>query len=161
MNEPDVNVLFTEIEELQSLINQSNQVLEQPQSVSHFASDYERALSKHAAKIGAQLSKVVSRGKIEEAVIGGAVLGAIWLGAKVVDVIADHTAKQNAKDSLLAYYKELMVKKSLIDQKRDEIVRQLEQNAVKAEGDYARLRKKYQELEFVLRRIEEFQAKVI
>lgn len=156
MSEPNADVLLTQVKELETLINDSNQVLNQAAPVSTLATDYERSLSKNATKIGVQLSRCVSKGKIEEAVIGGAILGAIWVGAKGIDLFSNYRAKQQAKDSLLAYYKELMVKKSLIDKRRDEIIENLRSKAVK----YEEGQRKLQELESLLKRIELFAAKV-
>jgi hypothetical protein len=156
MSEPNADVLFTEANELETLINDSNQVLNQSAPASTLATDYERALSKNATKIGVQLSKCVSKGKIEVAVIGGAVLGAIWVGAKGIDLFSNYRAKQKAKDTLLAYYRELMVKRSLIDKRRDEIEESLRLKAVKYEVG----KQKLKELESLLERIDVFQAKV-
>jgi hypothetical protein len=160
MNEPNTDVLFTEVKELESLINDSNKVLNQSTPVSDLASDYERSLSKNSSVIGAQLGRCVSKGRIEQAVIGGAVLGAIWVGAKGIDLISNYRAKLKAKDSLLAYYRELMVKKSLIDKKRDVIMEKLRFKALQAEAEYQRLQTEMQQLESILHRIEAFQAKV-
>ena len=108
----DVNKLIANADELYELAKLTECQIDVP--VSEIRASFEKSVSNHASKIAGKFSVMTSRGKIEEAIIGGAVLGAAWLGATAIDFGRNTYAKEMAKAELLSLYEQITVKTQAI-----------------------------------------------
>jgi len=108
----DVNKLIENVDELYDLAKLTECQIDIP--VSEIRASFEKSVSQRAPKIAAKLSTMTSRGKIEEAILGGAILGAAWLGAAAIDLGRNTYAKEMAKAELLSLYQEITVKTQTI-----------------------------------------------
>lgn len=158
MSEINLESLSTRTEELFSLIEDTNRALSLPES--HVRQDFEKSISRAAPKLAVQLQKTISKGRIEEAVIGGAIIGVGYIGASVFDLVKNGIAKKEAKERLIAYYNELMVKQNkLIEAQREQYNKMLAANK-QLNADAAVYRKKYDEIAKIVDRITKFQKQV-
>ena len=108
----DVNKLMEHVDELYELARLTECRIDAP--ISELRESLEKNVSRHASKIAGKLRIVTSRGKIEEAIVGGAILGAAWVGASAIDFGRNTYAREMAKAELLSLYEEISVKTQAI-----------------------------------------------
>ena len=77
---------------------------------SELRKELERSMVRYAPKIGMQLGKLTSKGKIDEAIIVGGALAIAWVGASALDLAKNQIAKKKAEQILLPMYREITVK---------------------------------------------------
>lgn len=145
-------------QELQALINDASGSLHQDQS--NVSVHVERTLSKCSTTFAKVLSKSFSRGKIEEIIPVVAIVGSVWLGAKGYDGIINYRAKKQAREALLSYYQELMVKQNLIIARMKEITQELADQKNALSDRVSCLQVEYNELMTLAQRILDFQQAV-
>lgn len=158
MSEPNLDVLFERVDELNSLINASNKILDLPPS--HLAESFGKSISKNSTVIAGQMSKAFSSGKLEKVLIVGGALAVIWVGAKTVDAVSNHVAKSNAKEAIDGYYKELAVKQNLVCEKQMEIIKQVSNEKDELSLKSIALKQQLEQIGDLLKRIESFQKDV-
>lgn len=158
MSEPNFDVLLARVDELKSLINASNSILDLPPS--HLAESFGKSISKNSTRIAGQMSKAFSSGKPEKVLIIGGALAIIWVGAKTVDVVSNNIAKSNAKEALIGYCKELTVKQNLVCEKQMEIIKQLSNEKDELSLKSIALKQQLEQIGDLLKRIEKFQKDV-
>lgn len=151
----DMSVLQKEVDRVVDLINEASVILNQP--VFHVREDFEHSLSKNSSKIAVHLQKAVNKGRLDEAVIGGAVLGVAYLGAAIYDGVKNNVAHSNARQKLSAYYQELSVKQNLLIEEQQNIINMLSNHAKALGQKEAQLRAKLKQLESILERISQAQ----
>lgn len=151
----DLGKLRNDAQKLVELINNCNSELSAPTiSISEFSTQLEKNLSKAAVKLApraaSQFQRAVSRGKVEEVVVGVAIFGAaVVLGTVVdagVDFATDVAAHTKVKKQLLPYYEELTVKYGLIIQKLEENNTKLMARNALREEEYTALLEEQQRL---------------
>lgn len=158
MSDINLEELSKQANELFSLVDDTNKALNMP--VSHLRQDYERGFSRAAPRVAVQLQKTISKGRIEEAVIGGAVLGLGYLGAAVIDAARNGWAKKNACEKLAAYYQELVSKQNmLIDAQKEQFDKMLKANRELNAGAET-YKRKYDELSAIINRLKKLQKQV-
>ncbi len=158
MGEVSMNQLMERSEELFQLIDSANGALNKP--VSTVRVNFEEEFSKAAPKVAMRLQQVVNKGRIEEAVIGGALLGAMWLGAAAWDGIANAQARNKAKAALLGYYQELSVKQNMIIEEFNKMSAEYKKCSSQNLSETRRLKQKCNELEAIINKIAQFQKEV-
>lgn len=147
----DLQVLQKEADRIQGLIAEANRALNMP--VSHLKADFEKSSSAAAPKIAAHLQKAVSKGRIEEVVISGTILGAAYVGAWGVDAIRNAQASNKARKALVGYYQELAVKQNLLIEEQRKILKELNSSNNMLQAKKDSLQKKYNQLEAICKSI--------
>lgn len=147
----DMDTLQSEIDKVLGLINEGSELLEQP--VSNLRADFEKDISKYASRIAARFSVLSGRGKIEEIVIGGALIGACWVGAGAIDLVSNAAAKSKARKALAGYYQELAVKQGLLIERQREITNELFDSRNMLETQVSDLRKRLSYTEDLISRM--------
>ena len=129
--------LENQADRLMELINEASGLLETPNPASDLAGSFGKTVSNNANVIAVNMQKLWNRGKIEEVVIGGVALGAVWVGAKAIDVVSNGIAKKKAREKLLGYYNQLTSKLNMIIEKQQELIKKIEEKLVASEKDKA------------------------
>ncbi len=169
MSVMNVNItkLEGQAERLMELIGEASVVLNMENPVSNLGVSLERAVSENATVIAANLQKIWSRGKIEEVVIGGALFGVAWLGAKAIDSYANKKAKKEAEQRLLGYYNQVVSKQnSIIDLqaelliKQDNAIEKLQDDKETAAKELEEIKDKMAECVRIIQRINDFRKTV-
>lgn len=157
MSNINLEELTKRTDELFSLIDDTNRALNMP--VSHVREDYAKSFSKAAPRLGAEFQKVISKGRIEEAVIGGVILGAGYVGA-AFDAAKNGLAKKKAQEKLAAYYKELASKQNMLLKAQKEQQDKMNKANKKMNADAQQYKKKFDELSAILYRLQRFKSQV-
>ena len=147
----DMDALQSEINRVVGLINEGSDLLEQP--VSSLRADFEKDISKYAPRLAAEFSKLAGKGRIEEIVIGGALIGACWVGAGAIDLVSNAVAKSKARKVLVGYYQELAVKQGLLIEQQREITNELLDTKNLHEAKERELRKRLSHTEEIISRM--------
>lgn len=147
----DMDALQSEINRVVGLINEGSELLEQP--VSSLRADFEKDISKCIPRLAAEFSKITSKGRIEEIVIGGAIIGACWVGAGAIDLVRNAAAKSKARKVLVGYYQELAVKQGLLIEQQREITNELLDTKNLHEAKERELRKRLSYTEEIISRM--------
>lgn len=158
MSNVNLEKLSKQTDELFSLVEDANRALNMP--VSHLREDFEAGFSRIAPKLGVQLQKVIAKGRIEEAIIGGAIIGVCYAGAAAVDVTMNGLAKIKAREKLLASYNELVSKQGMLIAAQQEQLNKILIANKRLNADAEIYRKKYDEISGIIGRIEELRKKV-
>ena len=151
----DISTLQKEVDRVVNLINEASVALYQP--TSHVREDFERSLSRNAARIAVQLQRTVSSGKIEEALIVGAVLGVVYSGTAIFDGVKNKIAYSKARQSLSGYYQELAVKQNMLIEEQQKIIKMLSNNANELGQKESQLRERLRTLELIIDKISQAQ----
>ena len=123
-NTISVESLIENVEELYELAKLTECKINVP--ISELSKDFSRSFERNAPKIGAKFANLTSRGRIDEALIVGAMLGVAWLGANVIDLTRNTIATKKAEEALLPMYKEIAVKTQEIICKQSEDIQTLQ-----------------------------------
>ena len=103
--------------------------------VSELRKEFERSAVRYAPKLGMQIQKAWSKGKLEEVVLVTGGVGLVWLGATGIDAYKNARAKKKAEETLLPVYKEIATKvmglttqvTSMLEQQQNLIEEQMRQ----------------------------------
>lgn len=147
----DLQDLQAEADQIQGLIAEANKALNMP--TSNLKEDFKKEIQAAAPKIAVQLQKAVNKGRIEETVIAGAILGVAYVGACGIDVIRNAQASKKARQALLGYYQELIVKHNLVIEEQKKILKELNSSNNMLQEKRDSLQKKYDQLEAICERI--------
>lgn len=158
MSNINLEELTKRTDELFSLIDDTNRALNMP--VSHVREDYAKSFSKAAPRLGAEFQKVISKGRIEEAVIGGVILGAGYVGAAAFDAAKNGLAKKKAQEKLAGYYKELASKQNMLIKAQKEQQDKMNKANKQMNADAQQYKKKFDELSAILYRLQRFKSQV-
>lgn len=153
----DFDTLQLEVDRVAGLINETNNLLDEP--VSHMRKDFENSISKSAPKIAARLGVLTSKGRIEEAVIGGAILGIGWVGATAIDGIKNAQASSQMRQTLIKYYQELAVKQTFIVEAQQNLILELKNNINGLESEREDICNKLLQFADIIKRMGEAQEK--
>lgn len=135
--------LNKEIELVVKTIESANSILKCPSTALDvkYADQFTKALQKTAPKLAMQFQKTIGKGRIEEAIIGGACLGAAWVVAKGVDVTKETIAKNKAREQLIGLYQELSVKQNLLIDEQQQIIYRLDSEKNLLQEEQAKLKR--------------------
>ncbi|HOL87446.1 MAG TPA: hypothetical protein PLK32_08835 [Defluviitoga tunisiensis] len=148
----ELSKLQSECEQITALINETNEALRLP--VSDFKGEFEKFMNSSVSrKLGREFAKAVSKGRIEEAILGGAVVGSAYLVAVGLDAVRNWIAYSKAKETLAGYYKELAVKHNLIIEEQKKILKQLSNSKNILMSEKIALQQKYDQLESICKKI--------
>lgn len=133
----NVNTIQQDIARIKGLIDETTTLLHAPAST--IAADMTGYLQNNASKLAAPIySKfrtLTSSGKKEAVIVGGAILGGLYLGALAIDGVRNLTAYSKAKNQLSAYHQQLSVKSNLLIEEQQKLIAQLSKNMDLLEED--------------------------
>jgi len=139
----NIENIRNEVDRINSLINETNALMHSP--VSTIAADFTGYLEKNASRLGTaawhNLRNMTSKGRIDTIIVGGLVLGTVFVGAKVIDAARDAIAHEKAEQKLKAYYQQLTVKQNLLIEAQQNIILQLNQNVDLLEAERNEIQK--------------------
>lgn len=158
MDDIKMDELMKRSNELFNLIDSANSSLRIPVSTARV--NFERDLSKVGPKIAVRLQQSIQRGRVEEAVIAGVVLGGAYVGATVYDAVRNAWARNKAKEAILGYYQELATKQNKIINEHNKISAEYAKCAAINSAEADRLKKRCDELEALATKILQFQQEV-
>ena len=136
----DLDKLYRQADELRDLIHVTNEALDEP--VSQLTEDFEFGISRIAPKLAVDFQKMVGRGRLDYVVVGGVVLGAGWVGAKVIDTVRNAASQEKTKAKLASYYQELASKQNKIIAMQPEVNRELSQAVDSLQAEEAEQKQK-------------------
>lgn len=161
----NLNKLMAQAQELRDLINVTNEVLDEP--VSQLTEEFNANVSRFAPYMAVQFQKMVNRGRLDYVLVGGALVGAGWVGAKVIDAVRNTATQEKTKAKLAGYYQELASKQSSIIAMQQQINREIATavNDLQADSEsyrqkLAELNRKQEQLTDLLSRFAALQASV-
>ena len=132
-----VHSIQQDITRIKGLIDETTQLMSSP--VSTLASDMGSYLEQNASHIAAPLySKfrtLTSSGKKEAIIVGGLVLGSLFLGAKAIDGVRNAAAHIKAQNQLSAYHQQLAVKNNMLIDAQQELISALTKDVDMLEED--------------------------
>ena len=158
MGEVNTDKLMKRANELLKIIDSANSSLRIPVSTTRV--NFERDLSKVGPQIAVRLQQSIQRGRIEEAVIAGAVLGGAYVCASIYDAVRNAWARNKAKEAMLGYYQELATKQNMIIREHNKISAEYAKCAAINSAEADRLKKRCDELEALAAKILQFQQEV-
>lgn len=156
----NIDELSKRSEELMALITETNTTLGLPQS--HVREDFQNYISTSGAKnaVAFQLSKAVSSGKPEQAIIVGGILAVAYVGAAGIDLVKNTSAKNKARQALMGYYQELVAKNGLLIKAQQDIIEELNHKQTKTFSEVQALKARLNEVTAIIARMADLRGKV-
>ena len=119
--------LAQDINRINALINETNELIESP--VSNLAKDMGGYLEQNSSKLAAatwnKFRTLTKQGRKEFVIVGGLVMGGLFVGAKAIDITRNAIAHTKARQKLNAYYQALSVKQNLLIEEQQKIILRL------------------------------------
>lgn len=160
-NASNITTIRQDIDRINRLINESTQLMNSP--VSTLASDMSGYLERNASKLAAPLwvnfKKLTSQGKKEAVIIGGAVLGTLYLGAKAIDATRDAVAHAKAQKQLKAYQQMLAVKQNMLIEEQQKLILRQSQDIDLLEEEREEITRTVSKLAHTITKIQEQTSK--
>ena len=158
MSKVNLNALYREADTLTDLIKRTQRALNEP--VSHLTTAYSTKLEQYSTPIRYQLAKAVSGKRWDQALLVGAIVGGVYVGALGVDAVRNAGAEMKAKKQLAVYYQELIAKQSILIEEQQKVIDQLVQLRDEQQAEKLRLQKKYNEISEIVKQITLLNQKV-
>ena len=159
-----LETLISNVDELYELAKLTECKTTVPISELHTA--FARQIERSTPQIQRQFTKLFSRGKVEEIIIGGAALCFAYVGASAIDFTRNSIAQKKARDALLPLYKEIAVKTQTIilqlseDQKAlQNMLLEEKQRNINNQSEINELRKRIEKNEAILEKFAALLAK--
>lgn len=168
MGKESIEEIQKQIQEMTEAINGANAAMDQPPSnlYGKFMTDIVEPIGgnpKLQTILGREISRSINRGKMEETLIVFATVGTAYAAVSAatagIDFVKNRTAKKKAKDMLLACYKELAAKQSLLILEQDKINKRLANEQHSSQMEIQKLKKKLTEISAALIKIAEVAKK--
>lgn len=164
MGKESVEEIRKQIQEMTEAIDGANVAMDKPPSnlYGKFMTDVVQPIAgnpKLQTVLSREISRSINRGKIEETVIVVATVGTAYVAVSAatagIDFFKNRTAKKKAKDMLLACYKELTAKQSLLILEQDKINKALANEQHRSQAEIQKLKKKQAEINAALIKVAE------